>query len=36
LYNQETGATWKWPKRTAWHAGSNAGLVPKYIFNIWG
>jgi hypothetical protein len=36
LYNQETGATWKWPKRTSWHAGSNAGLVPKYIFNIWG
>jgi len=36
LYNQTVGATWKWPSRKSWHAGANAGLVPKYIFNIWG
>lgn len=36
LYNQPSGATWKWPSRKSWHAGANAGLKPKYIFNIWG
>jgi hypothetical protein len=36
LYNQEQGAVWKWPDRKSWHAGANAGLVPKYLFNIWG
>lgn len=36
LYNIEQGAVYKWPSRTSYHAGSNAGLVPKYIFNIWG
>jgi hypothetical protein len=35
LYNQEQGATYKWSSRKAWHAGTNCGLVPKYIFNIW-
>jgi len=36
LYKQPQGAVWKWPERTSWHAGANAGLVPKYLFNIWG
>ena len=36
LYNQPQGAVWKWPSRTSWHAGANAGLAPKYLFNIWG
>jgi hypothetical protein len=35
LYNQEQGAAYKWSSRKAWHAGTNCGLVPKYIFNIW-
>ena len=35
LYNQEQGNVWKWPSRKSWHAGANAGLVPKYLFNIW-
>jgi hypothetical protein len=35
LYNQEQGAVYKWNSRKAWHAGTNCGLVPKYIFNIW-
>lgn len=35
LYNQEQGATYKWSGRKLWHAGTNCGLVPKYIFNIW-
>ena len=36
LYNQQQGAVWKWPNRKSWHTGSNSGLGPKYIFNIWG
>jgi len=36
LYKQPQGAVWQWPDRKSWHAGSNAGLEPKYIFNIWG
>lgn len=35
LYNQEQGTVYKWNSRKAWHAGTNCGLVPKYIFNIW-
>ena len=35
LYNQEQGATYQWSSRKLWHAGTNCGLVPKYIFNIW-
>lgn len=35
LYNQTQGAAYKWSSRKAWHAGTNCGLVPKYIFNIW-
>lgn len=35
FYNQQQGATYKWSSRKAWHAGTNCGLVPKYIFNIW-
>jgi hypothetical protein len=36
LYNQTQGAVYKWPSRKSYHAGSNCGLVPKYVFNIWG
>ena len=36
LYNQEQGNVWQWPSRKSWHAGSNCGLVPKYLFNIFG
>lgn len=36
LYNEKIGNTYQWPKRTSWHAGANAGLTPKYLFNIWG
>lgn len=35
LYNQPQGSVYKWSSRKAWHAGTNCGLVPKYIFNIW-
>jgi hypothetical protein len=35
LYWQEQGATYRWPSRKSWHAGGNAGLTPKYLFNIW-
>jgi len=36
LYNQEQGSVWQWPSRRSWHCGTNCGLVPKYLFNIWG
>jgi len=36
LYNQEQGNTYQWPSRTSWHAGANCGIVPKYLFNIFG
>lgn len=35
-YNQPQGEVFQWPGRTSWHAGMNCGLVPKYLFNIWG
>jgi hypothetical protein len=35
FYNQEQGNTYKWQSRKLWHAGTNCGLVPKYIFNFW-
>jgi len=36
LYNQQQGNVYKWPSRKSWHAGANCGLVPKYLFNIFG
>ena len=36
LYGRAQGDTFQWPSRKSWHAGANAGLVPKYQFNIWG
>jgi len=35
FYNQAQGSVYKWSDRKLWHAGTNCGLVPKYIFNIW-
>lgn len=35
LYWQDQGDTYQWPNRKSWHAGGNAGLTPKYLFNIW-
>jgi hypothetical protein len=35
LVNKEQGSTFKWSSRKLWHAGTNCGLVPKYIFNFW-
>jgi len=35
LYNQPQGATYQWSSRKLWHAGTNCGLTPKYILNIW-
>lgn len=34
-YNQEQGTIFKWSSRKLWHAGTNCGLVPKYLFNFW-
>lgn len=36
LYNESQGNVYQWPSRRSWHAGANAGLEPKYLFNIWG
>jgi len=35
FYNQEQGSVYEWSDRKYWHAGSNCGLVPKYVFNFW-
>jgi len=36
FYNEYKGAIYKWPERSSWHAGSNAGLSTKFLFNVWG
>ena len=36
FYNEAQGNVYEWPDRKSWHAGANAGLTPKYLFNIWG
>jgi hypothetical protein len=36
LYGQAQGNTYKWPSRKSWHAGGNFGVVPKYLFNMFG
>lgn len=36
FYNEAQGNVYQWPDRKSWHAGANAGLTPKYLFNIWG
>jgi hypothetical protein len=35
FYNQQIGDVFKWNNRKLWHAGSNCGITPKYIFNFW-
>lgn len=35
FYNQQQGASYQWTSRKAWHAGTNCGLKPKYLFNLW-
>jgi hypothetical protein len=35
FYNKNQGDTFEWSSRRLWHAGNNAGLVPKYLFNIY-
>lgn len=35
FYNQPQGVTYRWESRKLWHAGSNCGIVPKYILNAW-
>jgi len=35
FYNQQQGDVFQWDSRKYWHAGTNCGLTPKYLFNIW-
>jgi hypothetical protein len=35
FYNRQQGDVFQWDSRRYWHAGSNCGLVPKYMFNLW-
>lgn len=35
LYNREQGETFRWENRKMWHAGTNCGTAPKYIWNAW-
>lgn len=36
FYDQKQGDVYLWPSRKSWHGGANCGLVPKYLFNIFG
>ncbi len=35
LINQKQGETYKWNNPKAWHAASNIGKTPAYLFNIY-
>jgi hypothetical protein len=35
FYNRPQGSTYMWSSRKLWHAGSNCGLQPKYLLNLW-
>lgn len=35
LYNRPQGETFRWQNRKLWHAGTNCGTTPKYIWNAW-
>lgn len=35
FYNRQQGDAFQWGSRRYWHAGTNCGLVPKYIFNLY-
>jgi hypothetical protein len=36
LYNQPKNAIYQWPSYKAWHAASNAGLEPQYLYQFLG
>ncbi len=36
FYNIPQGNVYQWGDINAWHAGSNCGMVPKYLFNFKG
>jgi hypothetical protein len=35
FYGEQQGSTYRWDSRKYWHAGTNCGLTPKYLFNLW-
>jgi hypothetical protein len=36
IYNTPIGSIFKWKNYKEWHAGTNAGLTPNYMFHILG
>jgi hypothetical protein len=36
FYYVDQGSVYQWHDRKSWHAGSNCGLVPKYLFSFKG
>jgi len=36
LYAKPKGTVYQWPDYKAWHAGTNASLKPKFLFNFLG
>jgi hypothetical protein len=36
FYNEEQGNVYQWGNRKAWHAGTNCGMYPKYLFSFKG
>lgn len=35
FYGEEQGSTYRWDSRRYWHAGTNCGITPKYLLNLW-
>jgi hypothetical protein len=35
FYGERQGSTYRWDSRKYWHAGTNCGLTPKYLLNLW-
>ena len=35
FYNKQQGDAFQWGSRRYWHAGTNCGLTPKYLFNLY-
>jgi hypothetical protein len=36
FYNIPQGNVYRWNNLSAWHAGTNCGIVPKYLFSFKG
>jgi hypothetical protein len=35
FYNENQGSAYRWDSRRYWNAGTNCGITPKYLLNLW-